>query len=169
MESPDACTYTRAACLHFPPSSSCTGMPACFPLISHNAMSTPESALFRTGPSLQYELSLDDWNMSSISLTFRPSRNGAKYLSTASTTASGRWVNVAHPSPVNPGSLVSILTTISRIPAGAVQMLRIFVMDVIGSLNSRIRDKWFVKRRFLVTAATVQSRHPQRSRCVRPL
>ena len=34
-----------------------TGMPACRPLMSHRAWSTPLMALFSTGPFFQYELS----------------------------------------------------------------------------------------------------------------
>jgi hypothetical protein len=47
-------------------------------------------------------------------------RNGLRYLSTAVSTARARWVNVAHPRPYSPGSLVTTLTTTSRMPAGAV-------------------------------------------------
>src|SRR5260370_41999109 len=60
--------------------------------------------------------------MSSMSFGSRPIRNGARYCSTAVTTVSGRWVNVAQPRPDRPGSLVSTLTTTSRILSGAVQM-----------------------------------------------
>src|SRR5437588_8964466 len=60
--------------------------------------------------------------MSSISSGSRPTRKGSRYCSTAVTTASGRCVNVAQPSPYRPGSLVSTLTTTSRIPSGAVQI-----------------------------------------------
>src|SRR5215831_15628248 len=52
----------------------------------------------------------------------RPTTNGLRYCSTAVTTASGRWVKVAHPRPYSPGSFVSTLTTTSRIRLGAVQI-----------------------------------------------
>ena len=42
----------------------------------------------------------------------------------AVTTASGRWVKVAQPSPDSPGSLVATVTTTSRMPSGAVQIVR---------------------------------------------
>src|SRR4051794_27944195 len=66
--------------------------------------------------------------MSSMSLGSRPITNGLRYCSTAVTTASGRWVKVAQPRPYRPGSLVSTLTTTSRMPSGAVQIVLTLVI-----------------------------------------
>src|SRR3979411_1965804 len=96
--------------------------------MSHNAWSTPDNALFRTGPLRQDELAYAVWWMSSISLGSRPTRNGSRYSWTAVTTVSGRWVNVAQPSPYRPGSLVSTLTMTRRMPSGAVHIGRTRVM-----------------------------------------
>src|SRR6266699_3145117 len=89
--------------------------------------------------------------MSSMSSGSRPSRNGSRYCSTAVTTVSGRWVKVAQPSPYRPGSLVSTLTTTSRMPSGAVQMALTRVIrnaDIsaieYGTIAHR-RDDSFVK------------------------
>src|SRR5262245_17373617 len=60
--------------------------------------------------------------MSSICVASLPIKNGRRYSSTAVATKRARWVNVAQPSPYNPGSLVVTLTTTSRIPAGAVKI-----------------------------------------------
>ena len=86
-------------------------------------MSTPLMALPSTGPFRQYELTKADCQMSSISSGSLPIRNGLRYLSTAVSTARARWVKVAQPRPYRPGSLVSTLTTTSRMPAGAVRMV----------------------------------------------
>src|SRR5712692_723320 len=74
--------------------------------------------------------------MSSMSSGSRPTTNGFKYSSTAVTTASGRWVNVAHPTPYSPGSLVSTLTTTSRIPFGAVQIVLTSVILRLDKVTS---------------------------------
>src|SRR6188474_2332662 len=66
--------------------------------------------------------------MSSMSLGSRPMTNGLRYCSTAVTTASGRWVNVAQPRPYRPGSLVSTFTTTRRMPSGAVQIVLTLVI-----------------------------------------
>ena len=58
-------------------------MPARFPLMSQSAMSTPLIALNSTGPLRQYELTYEDCQMSSISSTSRPIRNGFRYCSRA--------------------------------------------------------------------------------------
>src|SRR5262245_23245449 len=63
-------------------------------------------------------------------------RNGLRYLSTAVSTARARWVKVAQPSPYNPGSLVSTLTTTSRIPAGAVRIVFTSVILSGASLSA---------------------------------
>src|SRR5712691_8567601 len=62
--------------------------------------------------------------MSSISSTLRPMRNGLRYFSIAVSTTSARCVNVAHPQPTSPGSVVSTLTTTRRMPLGAVRIVR---------------------------------------------
>ena len=59
----------------------------------------------------------------------------------AATTASGRCVKVAQPSPYNPGSFVSILTTTRRIPSGAVQITRtsrILIGELVSQAGGRI-------------------------------
>ena len=87
-------------------------------------MSTPLIALPSTGPVAPVgadEVRLPDGPRSASG--FLPIRNGRRYLSTAVSTARARWVNVAQPSPYSPGSLVSTLTTTSRMPAGAVRMV----------------------------------------------
>lgn len=66
--------------------------------------------------------------MSSISLTRRPMRNGARYSSTAAHTSVGRWVNVAQPTPVSPGTDVSTFTTTNLVPYGAVLIERMAVI-----------------------------------------
>lgn len=66
--------------------------------------------------------------MSSISLTLRPMRNGARYSSTAAHTSVGRWVNVAQPTPVSPGTDVSTFTTTNLVPYGAVLIERMAVI-----------------------------------------
>src|SRR3954451_13975773 len=63
-----------------------------------------------------------------MSFGSRPITNGLRYCSTAVTTASGRWVNVAQPRPYSPGSLVSTLTTTRRMPSGAVQIVLTLVI-----------------------------------------
>src|SRR3954469_6551563 len=88
----------------------------------------PDIALFRIGPLRQYELTKAACQMSSMSLGSRPMTNGLRYCSTAVTTASGRWVKVAHPRPYRPGSLVSTFTTTRRMPSGAVQIVLTFVI-----------------------------------------
>ena len=57
-----------------------------------------------------------------MSATLRPIRNGRRYFSTATLTGNGLCVNVAHPTPYRPGSLVSTLTITSRMPSGSVRM-----------------------------------------------
>ncbi len=96
--------------------------------MSHSAISTPESALPSTGPLRQYELTNDDWKMSSIWSGSLPMRNGLRYLSMAVSTTRARCVNVAQPSPYNPASLVMTLTTTRRMPAGCVRMVFTSVM-----------------------------------------
>src|SRR6266540_2939963 len=71
--------------------------------------------------------------MSSISFGSRPTTKGLRYCLIAVTTASGRWVKVAQPSPWSPGSLVSTLTTTSMIPSGAVQITLTSVIRNGGS------------------------------------
>ena len=61
--------------------------------------------------------------MSSMFAGSFPMRKGLRYSSTAVATASGRCVNVAQPMPYKPGSLVSILTTTSLVPFGAVRIV----------------------------------------------
>src|SRR5262245_8551122 len=102
--------------------------------MSHRAMSTPLRALPRTGPFRQYELRKLDCHTSSIRAGSLPTRNGLRYLSTAVSTARARWVNVAHPRPYRPGSLVSTLITTNRMLAGAVNTV---LMSVILSGASR--------------------------------
>src|SRR5687767_6301671 len=92
----------------------------------------PDIALFKIGPLRQYELTNAACQMSSMSLGSRPITNGFRYSSTAVTTASGRWVNVAHPRPYRPGSLVSTLTMTRRIPSGAVQIVLTLVILSAG-------------------------------------
>src|SRR5262249_10024261 len=65
-----------------------------------------------------------DCQISSISSTSRPIRNGFRYFSIAVSTTSARWVKVAQPQPWRPGSLVSTLTTTRRMSLGAVRMVR---------------------------------------------
>lgn len=48
--SPPIHPYTRTRSRTAPPSSACTGTPSDFPLMSHSAMSSPESALCDRGP-----------------------------------------------------------------------------------------------------------------------
>src|SRR5215213_3606698 len=103
-------------------------MPARFALMSQSAWSIPDIALFRIGPLRQYELTYDACQMSSMSFGSRPTTNGLRYCSTAVTTASGRWVNVAQPRPYRPGSLVSTFTTTRRMPSGAVQIVLTLVI-----------------------------------------
>src|SRR5215467_12736518 len=93
------------------------------PLMSHSAMSTPLIALKSEGPLRQYELIYDDCQTSSISSTLRPIRKGFRYFSTAVWTTKARWVNVAHPQPCRPGSVVSTLTMTRRMRSGAVRMV----------------------------------------------
>ena len=51
---------------------------AILPLMSHSAWSTPDSALFRTGPLRQYEETYALCQMSSMSATLRPIRKGVR-------------------------------------------------------------------------------------------
>src|SRR5258706_7503230 len=92
----------------------------------------PDIALFKIGPLRQYELTNAACQISSISLGSRPITNGFRYCSTAVTTASGRWVKVAHPRPYRPGSLVSTFTTTRRMPSGAVQIVLTLVILSAG-------------------------------------
>src|SRR5436190_1172832 len=91
--------------------------------MSQSAMSTPLIALYSTGPLRQYELTKLDCQMSSISSTLRPTRNGFRYCSSAVWTTSARCVKVAQPQPTSPGSVVSTFTTTSRIRFGAVRIV----------------------------------------------
>src|SRR5499426_1270616 len=108
-----------------------------FPLMSHSAMSTPLIALKSDGPLRQYELIYDDCQTSSISSTLRPIRKGFRYFSTAVWTTKARWVNVAHPQPCRPGSVVSTLTMTRRMRSGAV---RIVLMSLILTGASPLRE-----------------------------
>src|SRR5262245_18922886 len=101
--------------------------------MSQSAWSIPDMALLRMGPLRQYELTNAACQMSSMSLGSRPITNGLRYCSTAVTTASGRWVKVAQPRPYRPGSLVSTLTTTSRMPSGAVHIVLTLVILRAGS------------------------------------
>src|SRR5215475_11431785 len=107
------------------------------PLMSHSAMSTPLIALNSDGPLRQYELIYDDCQTSSISSTLRPIRKGFRYFSTAVWTTKARWVNVAHPQPCRPGSVVSTLTMTRRMPSGAV---RIVLMSLILTGANPLRE-----------------------------
>src|SRR5436189_997081 len=103
-------------------------MLARLPLMSHSAISTPLIALKSVGPLRQYELTYDDCQMSSISSTLRPIKNGFRYCSIAVATTSARCVKVAQPTPYKPGSLVSTLTMTNRIRSGAVRIVLMLVI-----------------------------------------
>src|SRR3989304_8780653 len=93
-------------------------MLATLPLMSQRAMSTPLTALLRTGPLGQYEFTIITCQRSSMLAGSRPRSSGSRYSSTAWATRVQRWVKVAQPRPYRPGWSVSTLTTTRAMPAG---------------------------------------------------
>ena len=75
--------------------------------------------------------------ISSMSLTQRPTKRGFIYSSTAVATAAQRWVKVAQPRPYSPGSLVSTFTTTRSMPRGAVKIVFTFrIVTILHKLLS---------------------------------
>src|SRR5438105_348024 len=100
-----------------------------------------------------------------------PITKGLRYCSMAATTAWGRWVNVAQPTPYRPGSLVITLTTTSRIRLGAVQITLTSVivrLDICFPLflDRRIRSVAPLGPRAIVHPHVLVTDQPQRQRRV---